>query len=35
LPQANLGATIAKLGQLEDTPTTRRLQSHIHIARPS
>jgi hypothetical protein len=32
LPQANLGATLAELGQLEDTPTTRRLQAHIRIA---
>jgi hypothetical protein len=30
-PQANLGAALAELGQLEDTPATRRLQAHIHI----
>jgi hypothetical protein len=31
-PQANLGAALAELGQLEDTPATRRLQAHIHIS---
>jgi hypothetical protein len=28
-PQANLGATLAALGQLEDTPAIWRLQAHI------
>jgi hypothetical protein len=31
-PQANLGAALAALGQLEDTPAMRRLQAHIRIA---
>jgi hypothetical protein len=30
-PQANLGAALAELEQLEDTPATRRLQAHIRI----
>jgi hypothetical protein len=30
--QANLGATLATLGQLEDTPAIRRLQAHIRVA---
>jgi hypothetical protein len=31
-PQANLGAGLASLGQLEDTRAIRRLQAHIHVA---
>jgi hypothetical protein len=31
-PQANLGAVIATLGQLEDTPAIRCLQAHIRVA---
>jgi hypothetical protein len=31
-PQANLGAALAALGQLEDTPAIRCLQAHIRIA---
>jgi hypothetical protein len=30
--QSNLGAALVELGQLEDTPATRRLQDHIRIA---
>jgi hypothetical protein len=30
-PQANLGAALAALGQLEDTPAIRRLQAHIRV----
>jgi hypothetical protein len=31
-PQANLGAALAALGQLEDTPAIRCLQAHIRVA---
>jgi hypothetical protein len=31
-PQANLGAALAVLGQLENTPVVRRLQANIRIA---
>jgi hypothetical protein len=31
-PHANLGAALAALGQLEDTPAVRRLQAHIRDA---
>jgi hypothetical protein len=31
-PQANLGATLAELGQLRDIPATQCLQAHIRIA---
>jgi hypothetical protein len=31
-PQATLGAALAALGQLEDTPAIRRLQAHIRVA---
>jgi hypothetical protein len=30
-PQANRGATLAALGQLEDTPVARRLQANIRV----
>jgi hypothetical protein len=31
-PQDNIGAALTALGQLEDTPTIRCLQAHIHFA---
>jgi hypothetical protein len=31
-PQANLGAALAALSQLENTPAIRRLQAHIRVA---
>jgi hypothetical protein len=31
-PQANLGATLVALGQLEDTPAIQCLQAHIRVA---
>jgi hypothetical protein len=31
-PQANLGAALTVLGQLEDTPVVRRLQANLHVA---
>jgi hypothetical protein len=31
-PQANLGAALAALGQLEDTPVVRRLQANLCVA---
>jgi hypothetical protein len=31
-PQADLGAALAALGQLEDTPAIQRLQAHICVA---
>jgi predicted LPLAT superfamily acyltransferase len=30
-PQTNLGAALAALGQLEDTPAIQRLQAHIRV----